>query len=226
MAGATKRPTAASASRDTTTKKPTIPSVVRTDPTGQYIYDTHLIVPTTARDAFPPLGYALSIVLAVAWYLFLPLDAKLRTIVAAVTFSGIEYTFYSVSIETVAGDILIRPFDPRCRKGHTTWQQFCVNIIFTPLILDIYMNLVPTWWLRVALYPINIWLLEIVEGYFLTYLYGYNPAWSYRGNDALFDGNIKLSYAPFWWSLGAVVEVIFPTIKGYTRVVAGLLKGA
>ncbi|KAI8816957.1 uncharacterized protein EV422DRAFT_571262 [Fimicolochytrium jonesii] len=195
----------------------------RTDPTGKYIYDTHLVIPSTARESWPVLGYPLVIALVYAWYNYLTLDAKLRTIVAAVAFAGIEYNFYSTTIETVDGDILLRPFDPRCRKGHTTWHQFFANIIFTPLLLDIYFAVVPTWPLRVLLFPFNVWLLEIVEGYVLMYLYGYNPAWTYRGTDAYFHNNIKLGYWYFWLGLGAAVELIFPFAVQYTQAAAAAL---
>ncbi|KAJ3166236.1 hypothetical protein HDU88_003459 [Geranomyces variabilis] len=198
--------------------------VPRTDPTGQYIYDTHLIIPPTAREDFPVLGHILLLLIFGIWYNYLPIDAKLRSIVAAAAFSVIEFTFYSVSIETVAGDILIRPFDSRCRKGHTTWEQFFANILYTPLLLEVYPVLIAPWWLRIALYPLNIWLLEIVEGYFLTFLYGYNPAWTYRGRDVMFGGNIKLSYAPFWFGLGAVVEVLLPYVGEYSRALTSQWK--
>jgi len=50
--------------------------------------------------------------------------------------------------------------------------------------------------LRVALFPFAVWSLELLEGYFLMTLYGYNPAWTYTTPDARFHGNIRLGYAP------------------------------
>ncbi|KAJ3160926.1 hypothetical protein HDU86_008288 [Geranomyces michiganensis] len=204
---------------DKQTRTPQPPREPRKDPTGQYIYDTHLIIPDTARESFPILGHILLLLIGASWYHFLPVDAKLRSIIAAAAFSVIEYTFYSNSIETVAGDILIRPFDSRCRKGHTTWEQFFANILYTPFLLEVYPVIIAPWWLRIALYPLNIWLLEIVEGYFLIFLYGYNAAWTYRGRDVMFGGNIKLSYAPFWLGLGVAVEVLLPYVYQYSRAV-------
>ena len=57
------------------------------------------------------------------------------------------------------------------------------------------------------LFPLNIWLLEIIEGYIIMFLFGKNIAWEYRGHDAFCHGNIKLGYAAPWIALGLVVEL-------------------
>ncbi|KAJ3393221.1 hypothetical protein HDU92_007916 [Lobulomyces angularis] len=48
---------------------------------------------------------------------------------------------------------------------------------------------------------------NLVEGSFLLILYGYNPAWYYRGNDALFYGLIKLGYWKYWIPMGLLMEL-------------------
>ncbi|RKP25927.1 hypothetical protein SYNPS1DRAFT_28358 [Syncephalis pseudoplumigaleata] len=175
------------------------------------------------RHSWPLLGYPLVLMLVAAWWSATSLDAKLRSLVNAAAFSVIEFTFYAMTVEMPNGDILLRPFDPRCRKGHTTVHQFICNVIYTPILLDVYVDAVPYWPLRVLLFPLNIWLLELVQGYVLIYLHGYNPAWTYYGKDAYFHGNIKLSYWPFWIALGGAVELAYPVEVASTQWAARLI---
>jgi len=104
-----------------------------------------------------------------------------------------------------------------------------VNILYTPILLFFYHALVPTAFLRVILYPINIWTLEVVAGYILIFIFGYNPAWEYFGKYAYFSGNIKLDYAVPWIILGLFVEIVFPFVQSPLQVAADipfLLEGA
>jgi hypothetical protein len=43
----------------------------------------------------------------------------------------------------------------------------------------------PTWqaepWLRIVLFPFNIWALELLQGFSLRCIFGFNPAWEYHG---------------------------------------------
>ncbi len=86
---------------------------------------------------------------------------------------------------------------------HIVWstpEQFIINMLFIPILLPMFnypLQSSPDW-LKAMLSPLFIWILEIYEGYFLILLFGYNRAWQYYGKDALFNGTIKLSYAPFW----------------------------
>jgi hypothetical protein len=36
-------------------------------------------------------------------------------------------------------------------------------------------------WVRVVLFPLNIWALELLEGFSLRCIFGFNPAWEYHG---------------------------------------------
>jgi hypothetical protein len=93
--------------------------------------------------------------------------------------------------------------------GHSSFAQWWMNILYCPFLIFFYREVITSQLLRVVLFPFNIWLLEIVQGYFLQYLFGTNPAWEYRGWDALFHNNIKLQYYPIWFPLGIVIEVLF-----------------
>ncbi len=59
----------------------------------------------------------------------------------------------------------------------------------------------------VLLYPLNIWILEILQHIFiLVPIWGRNVAWCYLDYaDELLDGVIRLGHAPAWWALGTAV---------------------
>mmetsp|Transcript_29089 Transcript_29089/g.53019 ORF Transcript_29089/g.53019 Transcript_29089/m.53019 type:complete len:215 (-) Transcript_29089:66-710(-) len=138
-------------------------------------------------------------------------DAWLRALAlcASLAFAVVETTWLSITNEGPDGEVeLRRPF----ALGHSSFAQFWMNILYTPILLQFYRSTISAAWLRVALFPLNIWLLEVVEGYALIALVGKNIAWSYRGWDAYFDGNIKLLYFFPWLGLGAVVEMSWDII--------------
>ena len=102
-------------------------------------------------------------------------------------------------------------------KGHTTWAQFFSNVLYLPIFLAIreYVktscvasSFAQEQIILILLFPFNIWLLEIIEGYALIFIFGRNLAWHYDSSDALFHGNIRLKYFPAWHALGAVVELL------------------
>lgn len=79
------------------------------------------------KNIAPKLSFTLPkpvsfIILAIAFLLWIFLTSfatKLRVILCSAAFSLIEFTFYSTTIELPNGDLIFKPFDPRCRKGHT-----------------------------------------------------------------------------------------------------------
>ena len=62
------------------------------------------------------------------------------------------------------------------KLGHSSFAQFWSNVIWTPMIMHGYRSLVTNPYLRVALFPLNIWWLEIVEGYIIMFIFGRNVA--------------------------------------------------
>lgn len=60
---------------------------------------------------------------------------------------------------------------------------------------------------RCAFTPLLIWGLEIVEGFLLIAMYGWNPAWIYMGEDAMFLQTINIGYWRYWIPLGFLMEV-------------------
>ena len=89
----------------------------------------------------------------------------------------------------------------------TTLVQLIGNIYFLPLFIFQYRKLFKLKW-RLLLMPINVWLYEIVLGYYLIFLFGYNPAWKYEGDFTLFSNNIRLDYVGYLWILGLLNEVL------------------
>ncbi|KAF0701630.1 Aste57867_7945 [Aphanomyces stellatus] len=142
-----------------------------------------------------------------AWYFFHGTPVQFSAIAAATAFSCIEYTWYSLTTEDADGDVHFTPFQATCRAGHTTWAQFWANVLYTPVLLHTYRAVVPHPILRVLCFPLNIWLLEIVEGYTLIYLFGRNIAWTYKTTDAYCHGNIRLGFWKLWLALGLVLEL-------------------
>ena len=152
-----------------------------------------------ARQAPPLLVRLVALAAMCAAFLadFTPAQ-RLSGVLAAACFSVIEYSWYSVTTEDANGEVRFTPGAPTCRAGHTTAHQFLCNIVYTPVLLFWYRGCVPAHpAARVLLFPLNVWLLELVEGYALMALHGgRNPAWTYGTPDAAFHGNVRSTSCP------------------------------
>ena len=107
-------------------------------------------------------------VLMTCWIFLYPRPVQLRSFIFAVIWSFIE------------------PFLTHLNKGiyFTSLGQFFGNLIYIPVLLDVYAYylLDPTLYnsyLYVLLFPLNIWVLELVLGRLLILIYGRNIAWCY-----------------------------------------------
>ncbi|TPX77697.1 hypothetical protein CcCBS67573_g01041 [Chytriomyces confervae] len=73
-----------------------------------------------------------------------------------------------------------------------------------------HVSMPATWdawqWLRVLMFPLLVWGLEVVEGFVLIGMYGWNPAWIYSGDNAYLLGTIHLGHGKFWLLLGGLME--------------------
>ncbi|KAL6058974.1 Integral membrane protein [Balamuthia mandrillaris] len=92
-------------------------------------------------------------------------------------------------------------------KGDTTWEQFWMNVFWNPIGTHLYRAMFSSVVVRLLLFPFNVWLAEILGGYFLSRVWK-RRAWHYTGRWAFFDGNITLAYAPFWLLLGLGHELM------------------
>lgn len=83
----------------------------------------------------------------------------------------------------------------------STPEQFILNVLCVSMIAPYFNHFfifLPRWIRALVAAPLFIWTLEIVEGHLLIMTFGYNRAWQYQGDDVLFNGTIKISYAPLW----------------------------
>jgi hypothetical protein len=147
-------------------------------------------------------------------YAYLHLTTPLHRaggLVGALVFVLIETFWLTITSEDADGTVTITGVSS-WSLGHSSFAQFWSNVIFTPLILFAYRSLLTSAVLRILLFPINIWCLEIVEGYIIMFIFGKNIAWEYRGPDSFFHGNIKLQYAVPWVGLGVVVELAWERV--------------
>eukprot|EP00759_Apiculatamorpha_spiralis_P025597 PhF_6_TR29041/c0_g1_i1/m.42281 len=152
--------------------------------------------------------FAVIAVMFAVWFFSTTLLMKAVAIFFSACFSVIEWNFYKYSTDNPDGSVTLHtsPVKP----GFTTVEQFMMNVLYIPILTFGYSAIIPTWWLRVALSPFNLWLLEIVEGTILMALYGgYNPAWDYSDRpDGYVKGMIKLGHWKFWVVLGFLMELV------------------
>jgi hypothetical protein len=93
---------------------------------------------------------------------------------------------------------------------YTTMWQFLMNIYFTYFCIYLYRKKITNWKKRILYMPLNLWLYEIIVGYYSIYIWGYNPAWDYTNmRRSMFHGTIRLDYLFVWWLLGIVIEVCY-----------------
>jgi hypothetical protein len=142
-------------------------------------------------------GLVIVVSVFLGWLMLTDLSSKIRSLLGAVCFYFIESTYVWFHG---------KPF-------HSTFAQFWNNIWSHPLIADIYFTGIlsdsgPV--VRIALYPLVIWGLELVQCTVLKSVYGRNIAWDYTGNRfSRFGGAIDLGMAIEWWLLGAAMEFIY-----------------
>eukprot|EP00389_Voromonas_pontica_P016424 GDKH01025669.1.p1 GENE.GDKH01025669.1~~GDKH01025669.1.p1 ORF type:complete len:212 (+),score=13.76 GDKH01025669.1:168-803(+) len=161
-------------------------------------------------DGPPPVVVVLVFgLLVVFWMMSTDALARGVAIFGALVFMGIETAWTTAFLSLLP---LLDGRPPKFEMGHTTLAQFWGNVICLPVCLLYYHYFFrdPVW--RICLFPLNIWALELVQGYFFLAFFGRNVAWHYVGWDALFNGNIRLAYAIPWMGLGVIIEVGFAPI--------------
>ena len=146
------------------------------------------------------------LVFIVSWGLLVPSELQFGSLFLSCGFSVIEWLYYRHSSERSDGTVSLS-LQP-VRGGHTTVEQWIMNLLFIPVFVFGYRACIKGTLLRCLLSPLNIWMLEIVEGSVLGSLYGYNPAWDYSGQPgSAFRGLIQLSYWKLWIGLQILIEL-------------------
>lgn len=158
------------------------------------------------------------------WLLFTELQTKIDVILMSLTYSFIEFSWYTFTFETMDRVVRIAPLGEKGRKGFTTIEQLIGNILYLPismrgyaLLFNLIGSFVPLSYFdflivfRILLFPFNIWLLEIVQHEVFTFLFGFNPAWDYTGAPgSRCDGAINLAHCKLWVFLGVLAALCSP----------------
>ena len=133
-----------------------------------------------------------------------------RGIVYGVAFAVVEAMFRALCDNDEHGKLV---FAPNWRHGHSTWAMLPGSMLgglyfLEPCYFYCRPFADPAWnlALRLALWPVVIWAIELVWGAFLYYGCNGTRAWHYQGATARCNGFIKLSYYPYWLILGIAVE--------------------
>jgi len=156
-------------------------------------------------------SYAILLGLFCFWLSATTSAQKAYSVIFAGCFSCIEFTWTSITTIDPESKTSVIKFHG---KGHTTIEQFYCNVLFMPLFIGLYNHMIPSFFWRVALFPFNTWLLEIIEHTFLVGLIGCNVAWSYKGMKwAYYDGAITLTYGHLWLLMGLVFQSAIATLQ-------------
>jgi hypothetical protein len=130
------------------------------------------------------LRWVVLLTLSACWIIFYPLAVKLRCITCAALYTCTEFAF---------------TFLERGRP-YTSFAQLFSNLLYVPVLLDWYGFVLQDQPIAyVLLFPINIWVLEIIVGHFVICLYGHNVAWCYEDYaDSFCNSCFRLGHGPFW----------------------------
>jgi hypothetical protein len=91
----------------------------------------------------------------------------------------------------------------------TTKEQFVMNMIFVPFIIEDFNRLFRNFYWRHFIFPFNIWIFELMMGFTLILIFGNNPAWRYKGRYSYFRNQINLIHYPRWLFLGVLQEILY-----------------
>jgi hypothetical protein len=151
------------------------------------------------------LPSAVLLFLYLLWHFLTPLHLKVVSLVFSIIYFFIESTWLNISYNSPDGSTSIGWY---YRGQFSTFQQFYCNMLYIPILITL-QQAIPSAVARIIIFPLQIWLLEIIEGYFLILLYGLNPAWNYNNQaDARFHGLIKLNYWKYWLLMGIAFELL------------------
>jgi hypothetical protein len=112
-------------------------------------------------------------------------------------------------IETSLRQYIHYYFKKHSTHLYTTPHQFILTMIWTPMLL-LHKNIkYPI--IKCLLFPINIYLCEIIGGNIMFYFFNYR-AWYYYDRYAFFNGTITLSFYPLW------IILFFIENYGYKKI--------
>ena len=141
--------------------------------------------------------------LLLLWLVVYPSAMKLRCGLLALSYSFMEFCF---------------TYFERGR-AYTSAAQFGANLIYMPVLVDLYGYFLSDsrfWY--ILLFPLNIWILELVQGSFISYIFGQNVAWCYADYaDEFCFGFARIGHAIWWWGLGLLLYTSSPILHSLSQ---------
>ncbi len=128
-----------------------------------------------------------------------------RGVFYGAAFALVETLFRCLTDEDADGTVRFRPN----LAGRTTWAMVPGSMLGGLYVLEPFHGLVQDRLLRLFLWPLPIWLIEVLWGAFLFYGCNGTRAWHYRGAGARLNGFVKLTYYPLWLGLGAILDAFY-----------------
>lgn len=176
-----------------------LPSGPRAAFQGKLLHVSYHSLPDDGRKF---LKLAVVFVLTLAWVALYPTGLKLRCALCAVIYSFTESSF--TYFERGA-----------C---YTSVAQFFGNLLYIPVLLDVYgIYLENRPLLYVLFFPLNVWLLELVEGALIVWVFGHNVAWCYLDYaDEFAWGWLRVGHAVWWWGMGVACLLAYPLLQALT----------
>lgn len=165
---------------------------VRSVKAGKFLHITYHTIPCSQ-------GWATFVILLAYWLYVYDRPTKIITLLTATLYSFIEsvFTYFERG------------------KNYTSFGQFFANLLYIPILLDVYSSFELSPFMYVLLFPFNVWFLEIFsENFIIRPIYGRNVAWNYLDYaDEGLEGCVRLGHAPAWWAMGVGVYFVYPIFR-------------
>ena len=128
---------------------------------AKYQLDSSMVATITPRPAIGLLAVAAA---AYLWFTLTNSELRGRALLASGAFALIETVWTTLATtDTATGATRFRA-PALGTLGHSSFTQFWANVLYTPLLLDGFRAVVPDHpAVRIALFPLNVWLLEVIE---------------------------------------------------------------
>eukprot|EP01089_Gocevia_fonbrunei_P007253 TRINITY_DN1833_c0_g1_i1.p1 TRINITY_DN1833_c0_g1~~TRINITY_DN1833_c0_g1_i1.p1 ORF type:complete len:237 (-),score=15.62 TRINITY_DN1833_c0_g1_i1:63-677(-) len=168
-----------------------------------------------AKTSWPPvqkvLFFSICFVTFTIWFAITTLQQRIQAIFIGTMFAVIEIVWRGTKkTRQLKEPITIKN---TLKNGHTTWEQWFMMIVHAPFGTDLYFSVLSHPLLRLILFPLNVWIAELVWGAVFAYCWIRRP-WYYTSPYARFDGLIRIDYWWVWLLLGLTHEFLFHSFFG------------
>lgn len=139
------------------------------------------------------------------WFFVTTFDQKIDCFALASFFSFVEFIWRGFHEDPVTQIKYFAMFD--IKRCNTSKEQFLLNLFFSPITLHLYKYLINNIYLQFILFPLNVWITELVQGSYLLKIHE-KRVWEYKDQYALCNNLISISYI-FYWYLLAIPYVFY-----------------